>query len=51
MGGEHADFSSQAGHDDAEDPGSDPGEQRAGVDGGGALRHLGADSVEVAAPG
>ena len=47
MGMRDADFSSQAG-DDAEDQGCDPGERRPGMDGGGTLRDIGADGLEVA---
>lgn len=43
-----ADFSSQAGDDDAEDEGCDPGEHLSGMDGGGTLRNIGADRLEVA---
>ena len=35
-GDEHADFSSQAGDDHAEDPGCNPGKLGAGMDGGGS---------------
>ena len=48
MGVRHADFSSQAGNNDAEDQSCDPGEQRTGLAGRAALRDLGADDVEVA---
>ena len=48
MGIRDADFSSQAGDDDAEDQGCDPGERRPGMDGGGTLRDIGADGLEVA---
>ncbi len=43
-----ADFSSQAGNDHAEDQGCDPGEHRPGLDGGGTLRGIGADCLEMA---
>lgn len=44
---EHADHSSQACDDDAEDPGCDPGERGAGPGRGGALRFLRADRLEM----
>lgn len=50
-GGEHADFSAQAGDDHAEDQGCNPGKLGAGVDGGGTLRYLRADGLEVAEAG
>ena len=43
----HADFPSQASDHDAQDQSGDPGEHGAGLDGGGALRHLGADGLEM----
>jgi hypothetical protein len=43
-----ADFSSQAGNNDAEDQGCDLGEHRPRLDGGGTLRDFGADGLEVA---
>ena len=48
MGMRHADFSSQAGNNDAEDQGCDPGEYRPRLDGCGTLRDVGADGLEVA---
>ncbi len=48
MGMRDADFSSQAGNDNAEDQGCDTGEHRPGMDGGGTLRDIGADRLEVA---
>lgn len=48
MGMRDADFSSQAGDDDAEDQGCDPGERRPGLDGCGTLWDFGADGLEVA---
>jgi hypothetical protein len=48
MGWEHADLSAQAGDHDAKDPRRNPGEQRTGLTGGGALRDLGTDGLEVA---
>ena len=48
-GWEHADLASQAGDDHTEDPGSDPGERRAGLVGGRALRDQRADGVDCAA--
>ena len=48
MGMRDADFSSQAGDDDAEDQGCDPSEYRPGMDGGGTLRDFGTDRLEVA---
>lgn len=49
MGGEHADFSSQAGGDDAEDQGCNPGEHGAGVEGGRLQLALGARPLPAAA--
>lgn len=48
MGKRHADFSSQAGNDNTEDQGRDPGEHRPRLDGCGTLRDIGADGLEVA---
>lgn len=48
MGERHADFSSQAGNNDAEDQSCDLGRQRTGLAGRAALRNLGADGVEAA---
>jgi hypothetical protein len=48
MGAGHANFSSQARDDHAEDQGCDPGEHRAGLDLGGTLRHFRADGLEMA---
>jgi hypothetical protein len=50
-GAEHADLCGQEGFHGAEDPGRDGGEYCTGVDGGRALWHQRADSVEVAKPG
>jgi len=43
----HADFSSRAGNNDAEDQSCDPGEQRTGLACRAALRDLGANGVEM----
>ena len=48
MGMRDADFSSQAGDDDAEDQGCDPGEHRPRLDGCRSLRDFRADGLEVA---
>lgn len=48
MGERHAVFSSRAGNNDAEDQGCDPGEHRPCVDGGGTLRVLGTNRLEMA---
>jgi hypothetical protein len=48
MGERHADFSSQAGDNDAEDQDCHPGEHRPRLDGCGTLRDIGADRLEVA---
>lgn len=48
MGVRHADLFAQAGNNDAEDQGCDPGEYGAGLAGRGALRDLGTDGLEVA---
>ena len=48
MGCGHADLSSPAGDDDAEDPDCDPGEHGTCLDGRRALRHQRADGLEMA---
>jgi hypothetical protein len=48
MGGEDADLSSQAGADDSKDDSRNPDGLGTGLEGGGALRHLRADGLEVA---
>ena len=50
-GGEDADFSSRAGNDDAKDSGCDLGKHGTRLEGGGALRHLHADRLEMEEPG
>ncbi|NDK37002.1 hypothetical protein GXP64_19465 [Rhodovulum sulfidophilum] len=46
MEGGDIDLSSQAGNDDAQDPGGDPGEHGSGQDGGRALRDRGEKDAE-----
>lgn len=48
MGMRDTDFPSEAGKDHAEDQGCGPGQHRPGLDGGGTLRDIGADCLEMA---